>query len=335
VDGSIRSSGEPEAGAAALASLAGASVRTLSLGRDGDLAFDAGRVMWGSVRAETDDKGAFAIRGLEARAYRLEVEAHETREVVAPATVEFDDAVARVAVIVRGKGLPLAGATVEVRRESGALLSRVTDAAGGAGFAALPGEVLVVGAFAAGFARQDLKIAAADGVEVAFDLDLLERLATLEVSLRAGEPLPSVCVFDLLPANGGAPIRRSAAVEENRFVLRDLAPGGYSVVALPGGRFLPSRGDADLGSGETAELALEVHVGGYLVVRFLEPGPLPEVWLQGVAGAASAWTVVVDALHSGLLAPGPYVVHVLGAEIRSLPADVRSGEVVTLVLGPE
>ncbi len=349
ITGNVRSGESAAAGASVRASLPETRGLALTLGLDGNaLDYDAGSVAWRSLAAEADDAGAFRVSGLAARTYRVEVLAllgseappYRALEVVAPGVVEFDVPVARVLVEVKAAGSPLAGASVEAVREDGSILSRSTDAAGRALLLARPGEALRVAVVAPGFRAEERRFVA-ETLEIVFDLVAEDRFGTLVASLRSeeGVALPSACSFDLEP-DRGVFVRRKAIVEDGRFVLRDLEPGAYRVVATLPGNFLPASGRVALARGETAELPLDVRAGGRIVVRILTRDPLPAVWLEGLGdygseafGGAAAWRITGDTLESGLMAPGFYVLHVLAADgPRSFPVDVKPGETVRLLV---
>ncbi|MFI5402643.1 MAG: hypothetical protein ACHQ1G_06870, partial [Planctomycetota bacterium] len=331
------------------ASLPEGSGRALSLALDGNaIAYDTSGVAWRSLAAVADGDGAFRIPGLSARTYRVEVVAllggeappYRALEVMAPGTAEFDVPVARVSVVVRGGGVPLAGASVEARREEGPPVQLVTDAAGRAVLLARPGEHLRLAVAAEGFERAEREFAA-ETAEIPFDLAPEERFGTLVVRLRTDEgvALPSACEFDLVP-DRGASVRRKVIVQDGRFFLKDLEPAAYRVVATLPGNFLPAGGAVAVGRGRVAELSLDVRAGGRIVVRILTKDPLPAVWVEGLGdygsdafGGSPSWTVKGDTLESGLMAPGFYVLHVLAKDgPRSFPVDVKPGETVRLLV---
>jgi RNA polymerase sigma-70 factor (ECF subfamily) len=354
IEGEVRDAGEPAARATVKASLAG-NAAPLALGRDGEsLAFDAGGVLWRSVTAEADGGGAFSLRGLETRSYTVEVLAlsvgdtpgFEAREIVAPGAVDFELSTARIDVVVLSEGAPLAGATVAVERAR-ATLTRGTDALGRMSFLARAGERIRLSVKAEGFGAEERTFAAANGgAEIRFDLSPEPRLATLVVTLlpATGEgALPSRCAFELTPRSGGLSSRWTSAVEGTEFPIRDLEPGDYLVKALPGGLFLPARGEALLGRGETVELRLPVTEGGRILLRLLAPEEFLDLSLGGTAdvarlvgpGAGEPWRVAGDMVESPVLLPGSYVLHVLGTRsLRSFPVDVAAGETTELTVGP-
>jgi len=349
ITGTVRSGESAAAGASVRASLAETRGLALSLGLDGNaLAYEGGSVAWRSLAAEADSAGAFRIQGLAARAYRVEVEAllgseappYRALEVAAPGVADFDVPVARVLVAVRAGGAPLAGASVEAVREDGSVAARSTDAAGRALLLARPGEALRLAVVAPGFRAEERRVVA-ETLEFAFDLVAEDRFGTLVVALRTeeGVALPSACTFDLVPDRGHF-VHRKTIVEEGRFVLRDLEPAVYQVIATLPGNFLPANGRVAIARGDTAELPLDVRAGGRIIVRILTRDPFPAVWLEGLGdygsdafGDAAGWRIIGDTLESGLMAPGLYVLHVLAADgPRSFPVDVRPGETVRLLV---
>ncbi len=349
ITGSVRSGEAAAAGATVRASVPETSARTLSLSLDGNaIAYDAGGVAWRSLAAEANGDGTFRIPGLAARTYRVEVLAlldgeaprYGALEVAAPGIAEFDVPVARVSVTVRGGGAPLAGASVEALRADGSSLSRVTDATGRALLLARPSEALRLAVAAEGFAAEEREVRA-ETSEIPFDLVPEKRTGTIVVALRSeqGVALPSACEFDLTPDRGRA-VRRKTIVEEGRFVLKDLEPAVYRVVATLPGNFLAASGRVALRRGETVDLSLDVRAGGRIVVRILTKDKLPDVWVEGAGdygseafGGSPAWRVTGDTLESGLMAPGFYVLHVLAPDgPRSFPVDVKPGETVRLLV---
>jgi hypothetical protein len=349
IEGTVRVASAPASRATVRASLPGTSGRTLALGLDGlSLVADAQGVAWRSVAAETDAAGRFSLAGLATRTYRLEVEAldgagaapYEAQDVAAPGVAAFDEPVARVSVTVRGGGEPLSGATVEVRREDGAI-SSLRTVRGSAIALARPGERLSLAVSANGYEPVAREIVSRTSEE-AFDLLPDVRLATLVVTLRSedGVALPVACDFDLEPDHGFAS-RRRAMVDAGRFLLEDLEPDVYRVVAALPGEFAPASARVALARGATTVLPLDVFAGGRIVVRFLTDGPLPDVWIEGAAdprasraiGGPVRWEVRGDTLESGLLAPGAYVLHVLAPDgPRSFAVEVRPTEIVRLLV---
>ncbi|HEX5135504.1 MAG TPA: RNA polymerase sigma factor [Planctomycetota bacterium] len=350
IEGSVHVADAPASRARVRASLLVEAGRTLSLGADGPtLSVEAAGIAWKSVSAETAGDGRFALAGLSARTYRVEVEAlsdgtappYEAIDVVAPGVAAFAEPVARIAVSVRGDGVLIGGAVVDVRREDGSSPS-LRAPGGRVVLLARPGEALSLVASGPGFAPEMRDIVATTG-EVAFDLQHEPRFATLRVALRSedGVALPAVCSFDLGP-DRGFPSQRKAIVEDGRFVLEDLEPDVYSVVATPVGMFLPASGRVTLKRGETAELRLDVFACGRISVRFLNvAGPLPDVWVEGsvdpraakLPAEAVVWEVDGDRLESGFLAPGSYVLHVLAPDgPRSFPVEVKPTETVRLLI---
>ncbi len=348
IEGSVRVADAPAARATVRASLPEALGRTLALGLDGQaLAVDALGVAWRSIAAETDGNGRFALAGLSSRSYRVEVEAlsdgasppYGPLDVAAPGVATFDEPVARVAILVHGDGVLLTGAVVDVRHEDGRMLSMRT-AAGRALVLARPGERLGLAVSAPGFEPELRDILAATNAE-AFELRSEARPATLRVTLRSedGVALPAACEFDLEP-DRGFPSRRKAMVEDGGFVLRDLEPGGYRVVAMLPGNFAPAEGRVTLARGEAAELTLDVFAGGRIVVRILTKGQLPDVWVEGAVDPRASrlppevkWEVKGDTLESGLLPPGSYVLHVLAPDgPRSFPVELKPAETLKLLV---
>jgi hypothetical protein len=328
------------------ASLRDRGVRSLVLGPEASLSYGAGGVAWTSLAATTGGDGAFRIQGLEARTYRVEVQAlldgaappYVPAEVVAPGTVDFAASVARITVVVRGGGEPLANVPVETMREDGSALSRPTDLDGRVVFLARPGEMLRIRAFAPGYAAQERDVVA-ETTEAVFDLVPEMRYGSIVVapfSLQ-GVALPVSAEFELTPDRGRI-VWRKAVVEDGKFVLRDLEPANYKVLATLPGNFAPASGRVTLRSGATAELPLEILAGGRIVLRFLTHGELPEVRIEGGPeyspdSESPGWTVTGDTMESGLMEPGLYVVHVLASDFpRFFPVTLKPGQTVKLLI---
>lgn len=219
-------------------------------------------------------------------------------------------------------------------------LSQPTDESGRALLLAKPGEPLRIRAWAPGFLAEEREVVA-ETTEIRFDLAITKRFGTIVLAPYSlqGVALPSAAEFELTPDQGRI-VWRKAVVEDGRFVLRDLEPAVYTVVATLPGNFLPAKARVALGSGETTEAPLDVRAGGRIALRFLTRDPLPPVWLESSPeygpdpyAPPTQWTVTGDTMESGLLEPGIYVVHILAPDFpRFLPVALKPGETVKLLV---
>jgi RNA polymerase sigma-70 factor (ECF subfamily) len=346
IEGSVRSGTEPAAHATVRASLATAGGRSLPLGVEGRaIRVDAMGVAWESAPAETDAFGQFSIGGLDARTYKVEVQALASGEapsyapvvVEAPGKAAFDVPFVEVAVLVRGDGAPLPGAVVDVKGEDGPRVAKVVS--GRATFLARPGETIHLAATAPGYRPEERDLRATAG-ETVFDLVPEAGFATLVVTFQSadGVPLPSACDFALEP-DGGFPSERHVVVDGGRFVLSDLAPDTYRIVATLPGNFAPVSARMTLRAGVLEKLPLEVEALGRIVLRVLTSGAMPDVWVEGDLGRRAAtaepvrWQVTGDTMESDLLPPGQYVLHVLANGVtRSYPVLVKPAETLRLLV---
>jgi hypothetical protein len=356
IDGHVRVAGAPAGGRGVHVALRDAGEPALVLDEGVELVRVAGELAWRTIALETDAKGAFRIGGLARAEYEVAVDglAARAQRLHAPGTADFTLAPAHVVVAVTSDGAPLAGAVVATATEQVS-----TDARGEATLPAPPGVRVSVTVSAPGLDPVERTVTAPAAGETA-RLDVAfgapPDLATLEVRLDSvdGPPLPARCDFVLLRLDTqGTALRREAYATSGRYALRDLEPGVYVGMAMPGEYFLPVWIDATLPRAVTTSIRLPVRSGGRARVTLQPPGggraPLANVWSDGIAWddgpfagitdtffSPTTWRVVEGGFESGLLPPGAYTLHVEPLDPGFAPTDmafdVRAGAMTRLTV---
>lgn len=252
------------------------------------LAWTPGGLAWATTVATSDAEGHYRIGGLEAEAEYEVALGDESRLVVAPGEADFSLERVRLTITVLGAGLPVAGATVIVDGDIA-----TSDATGRAAVDVAPADSYQVNVSADGYFNEGRSIT---GRAATFDLRPDSPRATLVVSIRPADAvaLPATCAFRLAPTDPSrAPIEKTVGLTAGRFVLYDLEPGTYTMVAECGGYFLRAVTAVALRGGEASLLTLEPRVGGRVVVHGTGPD-----------GEAVDVRVLFD-LDAGLLADEP------------------------------
>lgn len=225
---------------------------------------------WAATAALTDAEGRYRIGGLEEGAeYEIALD-EERQTVVAPGEANFSLARVHLTVTVLGAGMPLAGATVVAAGEVA-----VTDAAGRAVVEVADADSFQVHVSAEGYFDEGRTIT---GRATSFDLRPDSPRATLVVSITPYDPvaLPATCSFRLAPTDTSRPpLERDVGLTAGRFVLYDLEPGTYTVVAECGGYFLRAVTAVVLRGGESSLLTLAPRAGGRVVATGIGPDNEP------------------------------------------------------------
>ncbi|MCZ6573088.1 MAG: sigma-70 family RNA polymerase sigma factor [Planctomycetota bacterium] len=389
ISGAVRdSAGNGRAGARVRASLAAEGGRSLVLSAaSASLRWTPDGVEWLQITAHTDAEGHYRMGGLAQAEYDVElgglegasdVPAGTAQRVSAPGTADFQFGAATLTVAAAASGVPLEDARVRVARVTDAprpFVELRTDARGLAEFEVVPLAEYRVAVLAPDYQSKMRRVNAPEtgGTRrVGFDLQQLDTRATLVVTLRppmylGDVRLPAACSFLLTPAvSGQAPLKRTVGMEDGRFFVRDLNPGGYTVVAFPGGAaalndgyYAPAFGLVALAAGTQTLHTMEVQAGGRLDVLVRGPdGQQTEasLRLEGTAAwndgpflmaGAPVWPKLTVTLQetvalqsasptSQLLHPGRYTLHAMPWDRRfaaqSVSVEIRAGETTRVEL---
>jgi len=283
----------------------------------------ASEIAWREIDARTDAQGAYTLAGLAETDYDVAlVGTDREQRVRAPGSADFIPPPATLSVEVHGAGAMLA-ARVRVGE-----LDLETDAEGRLQLAVAP-VLHVVTASAEGYVDQTRGVLAPG--QVVFDLEPVATKATLKVQLSSATA-PAVCDFRLTRLDWfEAPLHLTAPRTKGRYLLQDLEPGGFLLAVEAGEDFLPADAFVVLSAGVTTSATLTLVRGGRVVVDVRTPtgthvGAV-EIWIDTYAPAPLPKPG--DAWKSGLLAPGPHVLHVQPWDFRlaprTIPIEVRPG----------
>jgi RNA polymerase sigma-70 factor (ECF subfamily) len=288
----------------------------------------AQEIAWGEVDARTGVQGTYTLAGLAEADYAVALQGTDQEQRVrAPGTADFLAPPSVLSVEVRGDGEPLAA---RVRLGE---LDLETDAEGRLQVEIAP-VMHVVTVSADGFVEETQGVLAPG--HVAFDLEPISTTGTLEVTLL-GTHAPAVCDFRLTRVDRlEAPIAKSAAREDAKYVLRDLEPGGFLVAVHPGGDFLPADAFVVLTAGATTTTTLTLVSGGHVVVDVRTPwgARVGAVDIRIDSDAPTPPPRPGSLWKSGLLAPGPHLLHIEPWDFRlaprTIPIEVRPGATETI-----
>ena len=383
ISGAVRNrAGNGRAGARVRASLAAEGGRRLVLSAaSASLRWTPDGVEWLQITAHTDAEGHYRMGGLAQAEYDVElgglegasdVPAGMAQRVSAPGTADFQFGAATLTVAATASGVPLEDARVRVARVTDAprpFVELRTDARGLAEFEVVPLAEYRVAVLAPDHQSKMRRVNAPEIGEtrrIEFGLQQIDTRATLVVTLRPSTylgdvRLPAVCSFLLTPAvNGQAPLKRTVGMEDGRFFVRDLNPGGYTVVAFPGGAaalndgyYAPAFGLVALAAGTQTLHTMEVQAGGRLDVLVRGPDGQPTeatlrlegnaAWNDGpfLMAGTPVWPKLTVTLQetvalqsasptSQLLHPGRYTLHAMPWDRRfaaqSVSVEIRAGE---------
>jgi hypothetical protein len=238
------------------------------------LAWTPGGLTWAATAALTDAEGHYRIGGLqEAVEYEIAL-GDEQQLVVAPGEANFSLARVPLTVTVLGGGMPIRGASVLVLGDAN-LDATVTDDAGRAVLEVAPADTYEVLVTADGYFNEMRTVT---GRDVTIDLRPDSPRATLVVSISPFDPvaLPATCSFRLAPTDATRqPLEKDVGLTAGRFVLYDLEPGTYTVVAECGGYFVRAVTTVVLRGGEASLLTLAPRAGGRVIVNGVGPDNEP------------------------------------------------------------
>ncbi|MHC4732258.1 MAG: sigma-70 family RNA polymerase sigma factor, partial [Planctomycetota bacterium] len=278
----------------------------------------AQEIAWREVDARTDAQGGYTLAGLAEADYDVALKGTDQEQRVrAPGSADFVALPSTLSVEVRihDDGAPI---VAQVRIGEHDL---ETDADGRLQVEVAP-ILHVVTVSADGYAEKTQAVLAPG--HVAFDLQPVSTQATLEVTL-SGTHAPAVCDFRLTRLDWfEAPLHLSAARDDGQYVLRDLEPGGFVLTAEAGEDYLPADAIVVLSAGVATSATLTLVRGGRVVVDVRTPAGAHvgavDIWIgtytpAPLPKAGALW-------KSGLLAPGPHVLHVEPWDLRLAPRTI-------------